>query len=253
MKITKILFLALIPFLSNAQNASNTSSTTKETTVEIPAISKFKVAIGADSVDLEKISAYKYNREYVAKANTDYTEEVVIVPEKNLLSRKKTLLRRDFFYVLNGNEGWIKIPMGSLDKKPTYNTKGFSKAEVEEHQQEVNEGIFPFIDFTSKGFKLTAPVSTVTLEGKSVTKLAIEKGNVKREYYFDNTTGLLSREILVEGGITHTTDYLKFASTSIGVKLPVEASYINTRDKRKTNITTQWTFENPTEDIIFTK
>lgn len=238
MKIIKIFLLVFLPFLSRAQNAD-------------AVIEKYLEASGGKD-KIEEVTSFKYNRSYVANATTDYDEEVVVVGEKNQLSRKKTLLKRDFYYVLNGNQGWVKIPMGSPDKKVTYSTKDLSGKEVTELSVEAKDGVLPFINYEEKGYKLTAPVSTATVDSKATTKLAIEKSGIKREYYFDNTTGLVTREVLIENGITHTMDYTKYDTTPIG-KLPSSFTYINTKDKRKTNVTTKWTFEKPAEGIAFTK
>lgn len=239
MKITKIFLLALVPFLSQAQDAN-------------AVIEKYLEATGGKD-KIEDVTTFKYNRSYVANATTDYDEEVVVVGAKNQLSRKKTLLKRDFYYILNGNEGWIKIPMGSPDKKATYSTKDLSDKELSELSLEAKDGVLPFVNYDKKGYKLTAPVSAATVEGKATTRLAIEKDGLKREYYFDNATGLVVREVLIENGITHTMDYTRYDTTPIGVKLPVAYTYINTKDKRKTNVTTKWTFDKPAEGVAFTK
>lgn len=238
MKITKLLLFALFPFFAAAQTAD-------------AVIEKYLTATDAKG-KIENIASFKYNRSYVANATTDYDEEVVIVGEKNQLSRKKTLLKRDFFYVLNNNEGWVKIPMGSLDKKPTYSVKSLGTKEITSLRAETTDGVLPFVNFEKKGYKLSSPVSATTIDGKAATKLAIEKDGLKREYYFDNNTGLVLRETSTENGITHTIDNTKYDVTSIGVKLPVSGTYINTKDKRKNNITTTWTFTNPAEGVSFT-
>src|SRR5690606_24670986 len=106
MKIVKSLLFALIPLLGTAQTADEV-------------VDKYLDATEAKG-KLEAITTFKYSRSYVANANTDYDEEVVVVGDKGQLSRKKSLLKRDFFYVLNGNEGWVKVPMGSANKKITY-------------------------------------------------------------------------------------------------------------------------------------
>lgn len=240
MKITKLLLLALfVPFFSNAQTADDV-------------VEKYLEATGGTG-KIESVTSFKLNRSYVANALTDYDEELVIVGDKNQLSRKKTLQKRDFFYVLNGNQGWIKIPMGSPDKKPTYSTKDLNTKEVAELSVEAKDGVLPFVDFEEKGYKLSSPVSAATVEGKATTKLAIEKGDIKREFYFDNATGLVTREVWIENGITHTLDHTKYDTTPIGVKLPVSSSYINSKEKRKTAVTSKWTFANPTDGVAFTK
>lgn len=240
MKTAKVfLFLLLIPFFTKAQ--------TPETL-----INKFLTAINSsDSID--NVNTYKYNRSYVANANTDYDEEVVIVADKKQLSRKKTLMKRDFYYVLNGNQGWVKIPMGSLDKKPTYNVKDLGSKEIGELSTEATDGIFPFVNFEKKGYKLSSSISSANVDGKATTKLAIEKDGLEREYYFDNASGLLVREVWTENKITHTIDYTKYDTTSLGAKLPVSGTYINSKDKRKNNISTTWEFQKPADGVSFTK
>jgi hypothetical protein len=239
MKIVKSLLFALIPLLGTAQTADEV-------------VDKYLDATEAKG-KLEAITTFKYSRSYVANANTDYDEEVVVVGDKGQLSRKKTLLKRDFFYVLNGNEGWVKVPMGSANKKITYNTINLTAKELNELSVESKDGVLPFINFEAKGYKLSSPVGAATVEGKPTTKLAIEKAGIKREFYFDTNTGLLAREVLIENGITHTMDISKYDVTSLGAKLPSAFTYINTKDKRKTNVTTKWIFENPTQGVAFTK
>jgi hypothetical protein len=239
MKIVKSLLFVLVPFLGTAQTADEV-------------VAKYLDATEATG-KVENIHTFKYTRSYVANANTDYDEEVVVVGDKGQLSRKKTLLKRDFFYVLNGKEGWVKVPMGSPNKKVTYNTINLTSKELNELSVESKDGVLPFVNYEAKGYKLTTPVGTETVDGKATTKLAIDKAGIKREFYFDASTGLLVREVLIENGITHTMDISKYDATSLGAKLPSAFTYINTKDKRKTNVTTKWIFENPTVGVAFTK
>src|SRR5690606_12689637 len=130
-----------------------------------------------------------------------------------------------------------------------YSAKDLSAKEVTELSVEAQDGILPFVNYEKTGYKLTAPVSAATVDGEATTKLAIEKDGIKREYSFDNSTGLVAREVLIENGITHTMDYTKYDTTSIGVKLPVAYTYINTKDKRKNIVSTKWTFDKPAEGV----
>ena len=239
MKTTKlILLLALLPFFSFSQNADEV-------------IGKYLKATNSEKVD--DINAFKYNRSYVANANTDYDEEVVVVVDKNQLSRKKTLLKRDFYYVLNGNQGWVKIPMGSLDKKTTYSVKDLSAKEIDELSTEASDGILPFLNFEKKGYKQVGDISTSTINGKAVLKLTIEKKDISRVYYFDKDTGLVVREEWTENGITHTMDYQKYEETKMGIKLPVSSTYIDSKAKKSNKVTTEWVFDNPTKGVEFVK
>lgn len=238
-KLRILILMAIVPFITNAQTASDV-------------INKFLVAAGGED-NVAAIQTFQYKRAYKANAATDYTEEVTIASNENKFSRKKSILDRDFYYVLNGNAGWLKIPMGSRDKAPTYTTKDLNDKEKADLMLEVKDGLMPFYKFESKGYKLTSPVEDATIDGKTTSKLVIEKTGIKREYYFDKTTGLLSREVWIINGVTHTLDHDKYEDTKLGVKLPIESIYINTKDKKSTAVSTEWILENPTKGVSFIK
>jgi putative salt-induced outer membrane protein len=197
-------------------------------------------------------NAYQFKRSYTANAATDFSEVVTVVVSENKFSKVKSIMDRDFYYILNDVLGWIKIPMGSRDKAPTYSVKDLNAKEKEDLKQEITDGIWPFIDFEKKGYKTSGNVSTTTLDGVACSGLVLEKEGIKREYFFDKTTGLLKREITTEAGITNTYDILKY-NTVTGLKYVSEASYINTKDKKKTQVLTTLKLENPTLGVSFTK
>lgn len=231
--------MAVLPIFAEAQTAAEV-------------INKFLEAAGGE----EKISAIKtfqYKRAYKANAATDFNEEVTIASGENKFSRKKSILDRDFYYVLNGNAGWLKIPMGSRDKAPSYTTKDLNEKEKGDLMLEVKDGLMPFYNFEAKGYKLLEAVTDATIDGKVTSKLTIEKTGIKREYYFDKSNGMLVREIWIINGVTHTLDHKKYIDTNLGVKLPIESTYINTKDKKPTEVTTEWILDNPTQGVSFIK
>lgn len=194
---------------------------------------------------------YQYKRSYTANAATDFSE-LVTVGGSEKFSKVKSIMDRDFYYVLNESAGWIKIPMGSRDKAPTYSVKDLNTKEKDDLKQEGIDGLWPFVDFEKKGYKVTGNVSTSTIDGTACSGIVLEKGSKKREYYFDKSTGLLKREILTEAGITHTYDIQKYGVV-LGLKYPSEASYINTKDKKKTQVMTTLKLENPLQGVSFIK
>lgn len=231
--------MAVLPLFAEAQTAAEV-------------VNKFLEAAGGE----EKISAIKtfqYKRAYKANAATDFNEEVTIASGENKFSRKKSILDRDFYYVLNGNAGWLKIPMGSRDKAPSYTTKDLNEKEKGDLMLEVKDGLMPFYNFEAKGYKLVGAVTDATIDGKATSKLTIEKTGIKREYYFDKSNGMLVREIWIINGVTHTLDHKKYIDTKLGVKLPIESTYINTKDKKPTEVTTEWILDNPTQGVSFIK
>lgn len=231
--------MAIFPFFSEAQTADEV-------------ISKFlNVAGGEDKIS--GIETFRYKRAYKANAATDYDEEVTVVGSENKFSRKKSILDRDFFYVLAGNSGWLKIPMGSRDKAPTYTTKDLNEKEKGDLMLEVKDGLMPFYNFAKKGYKQIGDIENESVDGKLTSKLTIEKPGIKREYYFDKTTGLLVREVWIVNGITHTLDHKKYVDSKLGIKLPIESNYINSKDKKNTAVTTEWFLDNPTQGVSFIK
>jgi len=238
-KLSTMILMAILPFYAEAQTANEV-------------VDKFLAAAGGE----EKIAAVKtfqYKRAYKANAATDFDEEVTIVSTENKFSRKKSILDRDFFYVLNGNSGWLKIPMGSRDKAPTYTTKDLNDKEKTDLMLEVKDGLMPFYDFEAKGYKMIGSVVDAAVDGKNTSKMTLEKIGIKREYYFEKENGLLAREVWIINGVTHTLDHKKYVNTEMGIKLPVESSYINSKDKKNTVVTTEWILENPTQGVSFIK
>lgn len=238
-KLSILIMMAAFPLFVEAQTAAEV-------------VDKFLNAAGGEN-KISTINTFQYKRAYKANAATDFDEEVTIVSSENKFSRKKSILDRDFYYVLNGNAGWLKIPMGSRDKAPTYTTKDLNEKEKADLMLEVKDGLMPFYKYESKGYKLIGAIEDVTIDGKATSKLTIEKTGIKREYYFDKANGLLLREIWIVNGITHTLYHKKYEDTKLGIKLPVESSYLNSKDKKITAVTTEWILENPTQGVSFIK
>jgi putative salt-induced outer membrane protein len=234
-----LLSLVLLPFTSLAQSAEET-------------IAKYLIAIGGED-KIASIKSFQYIRSYKANAATDFDEEVTVSMNDKKFSRKKTILERDFYYVLNGNNAWLKIPMGSRDKAPTYTTKDLNTKEKADLMLEVNDGFVPFFKFESKGYTLSGPVSKTTLDGKNSIKLAIEKTGISREYFFDQETGLLTSENWTINGIIYNLNHKKYTVTNTGIKLPTESTYMSSKDKKETKVTTIWKLENPTLGVSFIK
>lgn len=87
---------------------------------------------------------YQYKRSYTANAATDFSE-LVTVGGSEKFSKVKSIMDRDFYYVLNESAGWIKIPMGSRDKAPNYSVKDLNTKEKDDLKQEGIDGLWPFL------------------------------------------------------------------------------------------------------------
>lgn len=198
-------------------------------------IGKYIQATG-DTVVYDSVQNFSWNRSYRANAPTDFDEEVVVSMQDAAISRKKTLMQRDFFYVVNKSSGWLKIPTGSRDKIPTFSVKDLSIKERTAMQMEVLDGLWAFIDYSKKGY--TAQVVGNVLIGSSSTwHLLLTKEGIKRSYFFDSVTNLLVREIEETTEETITWDFKTFGKTTTGLLYPNTGTRTSSRDKRVVPVT----------------
>lgn len=205
-----------------------------------------------DSTVYDSVQNFTWSRRYRANAPTDFDEEVVVSLQEAAISRKKTLMQRDFFYVVNKSAGWLKIPTGSRDKIPTYSVKDLSVKERTAMQLEVSDGLWAFIDYKTKGY--TAQVMGNVLIGTTSTwHLVLTKAGVNRSYFFDATTHLLVREIEETTDETVTWDFTSFAKTTTRLLYPNGGTRTSSRDKRVVPVTTTLLLNTPIPASLFVR
>jgi hypothetical protein len=187
----RILILAFITMLSFASNAQTTEDV----------VNKYLEATNLKG-KIADLDAFQFTRLYKSSTTTEYSETIAIQSKDSKYYKKKSILDRDFYYILNGNAGFIKIPVGSRDKTANFTVKDFNEKEKADYQNEVKDGILPFFEATDKGY--TATTSTETVDGESFNKISLDKASIKRMYWFDKSSGLLKRESWTIGGVTHT-------------------------------------------------
>jgi len=200
-------------------------------------INDFVNATGG-SASYDSLQNYTIRRTFRANAPTDFDEEVIVVPATQSMSRRKTLMQRDFFYVVHLTNGWLRIPTGSRDKVATFSVKDLSEKESGAMRQEILDGLWPFLDATKKGYTLQLGSSPATIRGQVCTPLILSQNGQSKQYFFGNQDGLLHREILEEEGQTVTWDHLEYRSTTKGFSYPVRSTVISTRDRRLTQVNT---------------
>src|SRR5690606_39120206 len=100
------------------------------------------------------------------------------------MSKSKTILKRTFIYGVKGNEGWLKVPLGSGDKATQYETKDLNQKEQDNMRRELREVVLPFWDYEKKGYIATL-VGSETLNGKKVTQVELSGKGIKYNLYFD--------------------------------------------------------------------
>lgn len=197
-----------------------------------------------------EIDTYTLTRSFVANAPTDYETEVNVSIENGEMSRRKSIMKRDFFYVVDGNDGWLKIPMGGMDKNVKYAVKDLSNGEKTSMQQEIKDGILPFLDFEKKGFK--SSFETYKKDGtKMLAKITLTRDDNSIDFFFDKETGLIAKEVYTTPKLTETWEHTKYAETSTGIKYPTESVYIDSKAKKKTIVTTTLDVNQTIDPVLF--
>jgi putative salt-induced outer membrane protein len=235
-KITSLLVTALISTAAMAQTADEV-------------LNKFYDASGTKAAWGE-IDTYTLTRSFVANAPTDYELEVNVSTADGEMSKRKSIMRRDFFYVVNGNEGWLKIPMGSMDKNVRYNIKDLSEGEKSNMQQEIKDGVLPLLNFDKKGFKSTFE-GYRKYGGKTLAKVTLMRGDNTIDYFFDKETGLLIKEIHTSPKLTETWEHVEYGETDNGIKYPTESIYLDSKSNKKTTVTTSLDVNQTIDPVLF--
>lgn len=205
---------------------------------------------GANAYD--SVQNYTFRRTYRANAPTDFDEEVIAVPATQSMSRRKTLMQRDFFYIVHQANGWLRIPTGSRDKVATFSVKDLSEKERSAMRQEILDGIWPFIEARSKGYTMQVGAQT-TIRGQVCVPIVLTQNGQTKQFFIGSQDGLVHREVIEEEGQTSTWDHLEYRPTSKGFSYPVRSTVINTRDRRLTQVNTTVLVNTPIPTTTFTR
>lgn len=197
-----------------------------------------------------EIDTYTLTRSFVANAPTDYEMEINVSTKNGEMSRRKSIMKRDFFYVVNGNDGWLKIPMGSMDKNVRYNIKDLSEGEKSNMQQEIKDGVLPLLNFDKKGFKSSFE-GYKKYDGKTLAKVSLMRDDNTIDYFFDKESGLLVKEIHSSPKLTETWEHVEYGETDNGIKYPTESIYLDSKAKRKTTVTTSLEVNQTIDPVLF--
>jgi putative salt-induced outer membrane protein len=233
-KLSFVLFLLFASILANAQTPD-----------EI--FNKFYNATGGKNL-WDSVKTYKINQSFKANAPTDYDMELNVSLENKSISKRKTIMQKDFFYVMNGSEAWLKIPLGSNDKKVKYDVKDLGDKDKKALQDESKDYPIAFLNYAAKGYK----ASYVGLEDKN-QRVLLEGNGTKYDLYFDNETGLLVKSVETSPSETITYEHKNYAKSKFGVSYPSESIYMSSKDKKKINVSTQMSLNDTLEPMLFAR
>lgn len=200
----------------------------------------------------DSVKNYTLVQSFVANAPTDYDMEVNVLIAEKSLSRRKSIMKRDFFYVVKDNNGWLKIPMGSLDKNVKYTIKDLSDKEKNTIQREINDGVLPFLNYGQKGFTATFGTEE-QVAGKTAQKITLKRDALTLDLFFDKTSGRVVKEIYTTPELTETWEHTAFATNANGLTYPSSSTYINSKDKKLTKVTTKLEVNKSINSALFVK
>lgn len=243
-QINKVLKTTLLAILT-----LTVGSLSAQTADEV--LTKFYDASGGMKT-WEGIDTYTLTRSFVANAPTDYEMEVNVSTKNGKISRRKSIMKRDFFYVVDGSEGWLKIPMGSMDKNVKYTVKDLSDDEKNNMQQEVKDGVLPLLNFEKKGFRSSFE-GYKKYQDKTLAKVTLTRGEDMIDYFFDKESGLLVKEIHTSPKLTETWEHTKYDETENGIKYPSESIYLDSKANKKTTVTTKLSVNQTIDPVLFTR
>lgn len=234
MKKLLIAVLFLVNGLANAQTADDV-------------FNKFYDATGGKAL-WDSVKTFKVNQSFKANASTDYDMELNVSLTEKSISKRKSIMQKDFFYVINGSEGWLKIPLGSNDKKVKYDVKELADKEKRSLQAESNDYPFSFLNYVTKGYKATY----VGIEDKN-QRVMLEGNGTKIDLFFDVESGLFVKSVETSATEVATYEHKKYAKSKYGVSYPSESTFMSSKDKKRVNVTTEMTFNDTLEPTLFAK
>lgn len=194
------------------------------------------------------IKTYTLKQSYKANATTDFDQEVSVSFDEQAISKVKTLMKKDFIYVVKGQDGWLKIPMGSRDKATKFDIKNLSDKEKTSIQSELRESIIPFWEYSKRGYS----AKNAGKDGKNI-KIELANQNTKYELFFDAESGLLTKQILTEGKEITTIEHQKYTKSVYGINYASESTSVNNTDKKNNKVTTTITFNDKLDTTLFVK
>ncbi|AEI47155.1 hypothetical protein [Runella slithyformis] len=209
---------------------------------------KFYQATGGKAL-WDGIQTYTIRQAYRAGTANDYDLVIQGSLPQQAMSKTRTIMKRDFIYGIKGNDGWIKIPIGSRDKVAQFQTSDLSGKERETMRRELVDLLAPFSNYSQKGYIATV-VGTEQVNGKPAYQVEMEGKGVKYNLYFDMETGLMVREKLtLPTREVQTRDHAQYAKSAYGISYPSESTFVSSIDKKPVKVTTTLEVNSAIADI----
>lgn len=220
------------------KDTSSAAMATKKDVVTVDSVfARYFKATGGVAL-WDSMETYTMKRSYRSNSSADYDAEIFVSMADQAMSKSKIILKRNFIYGVKGNDGWLKIPLGSYDKVTKYQVKDLSQPEQENMRLEMYDLLVPFIDYKDRGLVATL-VGTEKMDSTNVYQVELQNKAVKYNLFFDVKTGLLLRERETSGTEIITTDFGKYVKSKFGILYPSALISTSSKDKTKVAITSE--------------
>lgn len=228
-------------------------STTAQNTPPADSIfSKYYVATGGKA-RWDSIKTYAIKQTYRTGSANDFDLETRVSLPLQAMSKIRTIMKRDFISGIRGNDGWVKVPLGSKDKVTQFQTSDLSERERENMRRELRDLLAPFDDYTAKGYIVTV-VGTEPINNAPAYQIEISGKAIKYNLFFDVASGLLVRErVTLPTNETQTRDHGPYTTSKFGISYPSESTLVSSLDRRPVKVTTQIEFNPKFPDDSFVR
>lgn len=193
----------------------------------------FKATGGADL--WKNIKTYNLKRNYTSASATPYDMNVSASIGDQSMYKSKVIMKRNFEYVVQGGQGWVKVPLGAK-----IDVKDISQADQDKMKLEIYEYLVPFIDYQNRQLIATT-VGPETVNGVATNNVEMQGKGVKYNLYFDAKTGLLVREKETIAGVETVSNFSNYVKSDYGISYPTKIMQINSVDKKQINVTSALT------------
>ncbi|MFC0186043.1 putative salt-induced outer membrane protein [Pseudarcicella hirudinis] len=198
------------------------------------------------------VKTYSLKQSFYANAPTDYEMDIKASLLDNSVIKTKTILKRDFIYGISSSDAWLKIPMGSRDKNPTYDVKDLSDKEHNNMKRELQDFLSPMLNYQAKNY-IASFVGLENDGAKKVNHVQLSGKDVIYDLYFDPATNLLTKEKikLAATGEEIVKTYSAYATSDYGIKYPSEGTYTSSLDKKTVKLTTKMVYNDQLTGVLF--
>ncbi|MCU0339481.1 MAG: hypothetical protein MUE30_06335 [Spirosomaceae bacterium] len=230
-----------------------TLSVTAQTTPPADSIfAKYYEATGGKAL-WDSVKTCLVKQTYRSNSANDYDLEIRASVPLQALSKIRTIMKRDFISGIRGNDGWVKVPLGSKDKVTQFQTSDLSEKERDNMRRELRDMWGAFDDYAAKAYIVTV-TGTESINNTPVYQVEINGKGIKYNLFFEVASGLLVRERLtLPTNETQTRDHGPYIASKFGLLYPSESTLVSSIDRRPVKVTTQMEFNVKLPDDSFVK